>query len=430
MELIPKKRVLPNGLNLLTLSLPQLQSVTVMLMIKVGSRYESDNLAGISHFLEHLVFKGTDKYPTAFDLSSAVDSIGADFNAFTSKEYTGFYVKSALTHLDLSLDILSQLVCFPLLDEREMAKEKGVILEEIKMRDDLPMAKIADEFEILLYGLTHLGRPTIGYKDKIVKMKKQDFFDYRNKWYFPSNMVLGVVGGIDQIADLEARVFKYFNNFDCLMAKAKDLTKLTFKQDKPLVRLVKQTTQQAHLCLGVRSFPRGNKDRYVMAVLTTLLGGNMSSRLFTEIREKRGLAYYIKSDISTYFDHGYLVCQAGNDLGKSGEVIKLILAEMVKLKDKNGINQKELNKAKDYLKGKLMLALEDSKSLASFFVEDLLLDGKIRTLKQVVAGVEKVTVADLGRVSQAIFNNNGLNLAIIGPYQDQDRDKFEKLLKL
>ncbi len=422
MQLKPQIKTLKNGLRLLTLDLPQMRSVTTIVMVKVGSRCETEQQAGLSHFLEHMVFKGTQKYPTAFDLTSTVDAIGAEFNAFTSKEYTGFYVKSASEHLDLSLDVLSQLVFQPLLPAAQMEKEKGVIIEEINMYKDNPMAKVAIDFETLMYGLTQLGKPTIGNKKSILKMKKKDFSDYLAQYYQPQNMILGIVGGIKTF---NHHILSSWKKGGRQQNKA-ELKDLNFMQNQPAVKLASKKTEQTHFSLGTRTFAKGHKDRYVLAVLATILGGNMSSRLFMEVREKRGLAYYIKTGTTSYFDNGYLVVQAGTDVRKAPEAIKVILNEFSAISRQPSAI--EIKRAKDYLKGKLALGLEDSKGIASLFVEDLLLEGRMRLPREIVKEVEKVSLADIKRVAQTIFVPQGLNLTIIGPYENEG--KFEKILKI
>lgn len=437
MNFKPQTKTLKNNLRLITLNLPQSPSVTALIMVKVGSRYENDKIAGLSHFIEHMVFKGTKKYPTAFKLSSVIDSIGAEFNAFTSKENTCFYVKSSADQLSLSLDILSQMIFKPLLKQKEINKEKGVILEEINMREDIPMSKVSEEFEALVYGKTPLGRDVIGFRKTVKEMKRDNFLAYRRQWYQPSRMALAIIGGIKSQKSVKENLNKYFlKNYSQQSAavgqkgqisQEKEPEKLNFSQQKPALRIKYQKTKQAHFCLGARAFPRGHKDRYVMALLAIILGGNMSSRLFTEVREKRGLAYYIKTDVNTYFDNGYLVSQAGTDINKAEEAIKIILNEYQKISG-DKISNQELKRAKEYFKGKMALGLEDSKGLATLFSEDLLLDGKIRTPQKIISGVEKVSLSDLKRVGKKIFTNQGLNLAIIGPYKD--KKKFEKILRV
>jgi predicted Zn-dependent peptidase len=427
MNFIPSFSRLANGINVITLNIPNSASVTALLLVKVGSRYEENKVAGISHFVEHMVFKGTKKYPTALDLTSTVDAIGAESNAFTSKEYTGFYVKAASSHLDLALDVLSQLAWHPLLPTEELERERGVIVEEINMYEDMPMAKVGESFESLLYGDTHLGREVIGFKETVLAVKRQDFLDYMNKWYQPKRMVLAIIGGVRESHQLAEKFFNKPNLANLPNLANSDPDKLTFVQQKPALHLETKKTEQAHMCLGVRAFPRKHEDRYVLSVLATVLGGNMSSRLFTEVREKRGLAYYVKSDVGAYFDNGYLISQAGADVAKIQETIKVILNEYRKIATVK-LTSKELNKARDYLKGKLALALEDSKVIASFYTEDFLLEGKVRTPEEMIREVNKVTVEDILRVAKQIFIPQGLNLAVIGPYKD--KTTFEKLLKI
>jgi predicted Zn-dependent peptidase len=458
------KELLSNGLTLLTVPMPSTQAVTVLVMIKVGSRNETSQYRGISHFLEHMPFKGTQKYPTALKLSSTVDAVGAQFNAFTGKEATGFWVKAAGKHSQLALEILSQLVFHPLLPSREIEREKGVIIQEINMYEDQPMAKVGNDFESLLYGNTPLGWETIGTKETVAAMQKQNFLDYMKKWYRPENMIVGIAGAIP--SGLKTLVERYFvkpvipdrlkagsgiykndvlrhpeldsgsisridSGSPCRQAGMTKETKLIFSQRRPEISLRHKKTEQAHLCLGVRTFPRGHKNRYHLAVLATILGGNMSSRLFMQIRERRGLAYYVRTQAEAYLDNGYLVTQAGTDIDKAGKTIEVILKEYKKISNfKFQISKGELTRAKEFLKGRLILSLEDSQEVASFYTDDLLMEGKIRTPQEVMKAVDQVSIESVTGVAQEIFAPQNLNLAIIGPFGDNDKKGFEKIIKL
>ena len=423
------KTTLSNGLNLLTIPMPSVESVTVLVMVHVGSRNETKNIRGLSHFLEHMPFKGTQKYPTSLALSSAVDSVGAEFNAFTGKEYTGFYVKAAANHLELCLDILSQLLFHPLIDEKEMEKEKGVIIEEINMYEDQPMAKIGLDFESLLYGNTALGWETVGTKQSIREMKRQNFIDYMNTWYRSDNMVIGIAGKVET-QDLASLTEKYFNNKKFPAKNNYQRQVFSFSQKKPEILMRYKKTEQAHLCLGVRSYPLSDSRRYATALLASILGGNMSSRLFMEVREKRGLAYYVRTSKDSYTDNGYFVTQAGTAINKSAETIKVILEQYMGIMNHElRIMGSELTKAKEFFKGRLILGLEDSREVSQLYAEDYLLEGNIRTPKEIIKNIEKITLADLEKVAADIFRPQNLNLTIIGPYKDKDRQAFEKILK-
>jgi predicted Zn-dependent peptidase len=428
MTMNPQKHIFPSGLTLLTAPMPSSMSFTALVLVGAGSRYENKKNNGLSHFLEHMVFKGTKKYPNAQAIATAVDSIGAEFNAFTGKEYTGFYIKAASQHLEFVLKMLSQLVFHPLIPSAELNKERGVIIEEINMYEDNPMAKIGRVFEGLLYGDTPLGWKTIGTKKNILSVQKKDFTAYMDQWYQPSNMTIGIAGNVSSI---KAKGFAsyYFNR----MGHGKPKTGLpegmvtAYGQSKPRSKIVYKKTEQTHLCLGVRTFPRGHKYRYALGVLSTILGGNMSSRLFTEVREKKGLAYYIRTSTQYYLDNGYFVTQAGTDIKKSYETVKIIKQEYEKLASrKHGLTNKELVKAKEYLKGKLTLALEDSKEMAELFVEDQLMEGKTRTPEEILKAVDKVSLDEVLAVAEQVFKPENLNLAVIGPYRSAEK-KFMSL---
>lgn len=407
-------KVFPNQLRVLTVPMEGVKSVTVLALVKAGTRFETEKTNGISHFLEHMVFKGTQKYPSALKLASAVDAVGAETNAFTGKEYTGFYVKTAAEHLDLALDVVSQLIFAPLIPEKELETERGVILEEIRMYEDQPMIKVRKDFESLIYSNTPLGWLTIGRKENIKNLSSQDFLKYRQRFYRPERMLLVLAGSkkVIKSGKTKTAIEGYFGEAETRISDLEIGKKLVFKQGKPELKLTSKKTEQAHLCLGVRAFPKGDPRRYQLAVLSGLLGGGMSSRLFTEIREKRGLAYYVKTGVQAYSDNGYLVMQAGTEAKNITRIVKLSLKEFTKVK-KGRFSLKELKKAKEYLKGQFILSLEDSQSVAELYGEDVLLENRPRTPAKILEETEKVTKEQVQETARQIFTDNGLNLAVI-----------------
>ena len=283
------RKVLKNGLRLITIPMPSFESATVMVMVGAGSRYETPKNNGISHFLEHMAFKGTEKRPNAQAIASLIDGIGGEFNAFTSKEVTGYFVKSAAAHVDLSLDILADMLSNSKLDATELEKEKGVILEEINLYEDTPARKIGDIFEGLLYGDTPMGWDIAGRKEVIKAITRQDFVDYMGSLYSADNITVVVAGGVDTLI-IEASAEKYFGDmksFDTLRH-----TKLVENQVKPELTIKQKTTEQVHIAIGFRTVSIDSEEKHALSVLSAILGGGMSSRLFSEVREKRGLAYY------------------------------------------------------------------------------------------------------------------------------------------
>lgn len=421
MKLQTKKEILTSGLTLLTIPMPT-ESVTAILLVRVGSRDESQKINGLSHFVEHMVFKGTAKWPTTQAVNQVIDSVGGVFNAFTGQEYTGFWVKVAKKHLSLGLEFLNQLIFQPKLPAVELERERGVILEEIKMRDDDPMVKVADSFVSQVYSATALGQDVIGTSENIKSIKREEFFKHLKKWYRPQNMVLAIAGPHFAKATRDS-VEKIF-----IEKKGKIVNqpeKLSFKQDKPQTQVVNKKIEQAHFCLGVRTFGRVHPDRYVLAVLTTILGGNTSSRLWNEIREKRGLAYYVRTATDSFRETGYLTTQAGCATNKLGETIQLTAQEYEKI-SQEPVKNKELKLAKEYLKGRLALAFEDSQTVAGEYGESLLLEGKVRTLAEIHARLDQVQADRVQQLAGKIFKASQLNLTIVGPFKNQE--KFARLL--
>lgn len=417
------KTTLSNGLRIITAPMKQTKAVTVMIGVGAGSRYEEKEQNGLSHFLEHLFFKGTKKRPTTLDITREMDAVGASYNAFTSEEETDFYVRAPSDHLDLSLDILNDILFSSKFDPREIEKEKKVILEEIKMYRDIPQRYVQDLAKELFYGQSALGRPVAGREETIKRLSQKDFFSYRDRLYTPDNLVIAVAGSQEKF-DWLKEISKKLGNVGS--RKEVDWQAVKEKQRKPASLVYYKKTDQAHLVLGLRSFSRHDERRPILKVINNILGDTMSSWLFTEVREKRALAYYVGSDFSEFHDVGSLCVSAGVDLKRIEEAIKVILEQFRRIK--KGISRKELERAKENLKGRLYLSLEDSFSVAEFLADQELLWEKIKTPEEIVEEVYKVKLSDIIELSQEIFRSEKLNLAIVGPYKDKRR--FDGLLKV
>ncbi len=420
------KKILANGLRVLTIPMPSLESVTVLAMVNAGSRYETKNISGIAHFLEHMAFKGTEKRPSAIDISSIVDGMGGECNAFTSKETVGYYIKSAKARMETSIDLLSDMLLNSKLDPEEIKKEKGVIIEEINMYEDLPMRKIGDIYEKLLYGDTPMGWDIAGEKEIINRITREDFVTYMSGLYSASNMTVVIAGGFDEEFAI-ATVEKYFAPMKQFTPKSHE--KIVEKQSKPEYLLHDKKTEQIHVAVGLRTVDLHSGKKYPLSVLAAILGGGMSSRLFHEVREKRGLAYYVRTHQEEYADAGTLVSTAGIDPKRVLEAIEVMMGEYRKIAAGNiELKDEELRKAKEYLKGHMVLDLEDSRSVAGFYAHQELLEDKVENPDEILAQLDAVTIEDVQAVGKEFFVNEGLNLALIGNFED--RQKIEELLKL
>ncbi len=411
------KSNIKNGLTVLSSAVPGAKSATVLLLVKAGSRYETKELNGMAHFAEHMFFKGTAKRPTALEIVSEIDGIGAEFNAFTSKEYTGFYIKAASTHLDLVTEVLADMLLNSKFDQVEIDRERNVIAEELRMYLDTPMRHIGDVYEELLYGDQPLGWDTVGTLESLKNINRDDFLAYNSKFYLGPNMIFTISGDVreDQAKGLAD---KYFSTLPD--EKSPAFLPVKYSQNKPALRLFYKDSEQAHLCLGVRGYPLGNPDRYKIAVLNAILGSSMSSRLFIQLRERRGLAYYVRSGADEYHDTGSLSAQAGVEPKNINEAIKVLLAEFNLIANKEP-DEAEMKKGREYLKGRLILELEDSREVATMFGLQQLLENKTRTPEEIMVEVDKVTASDVTSVAKKLFVSQSLNLAIIGPFKKEEQ---------
>jgi predicted Zn-dependent peptidase len=415
-----QRDTLDNGLRVLRADLPYAQSVAVMIMFAAGSRYETADVSGIAHFAEHMFFKGTERRPTARDIAGEIDAIGGEFNAFTGKENTTYYVKCAAEHRDVALDVLVDMLRNSRFDPEEIEREKGVIVEEMNMYYDTPRDYIGGVYEQLLWGDQPLGRDIIGNKETIRDATRDTFLGYLDRWYKPSRMVLGVAGRIG----------------DGLLERAQELLgdlsddetggpEPTTPYTNGRVKVYTKQSEQAHVCLGVHSLPLGNPDRWTLQLLATALGGGMSSRLFTEVRERRGLAYYVYGLNHSYTDAGTLYSQAGVDIARIDDAVSTIAAELRKIAAEPPSGE-ELEKARNFAKGRFVLQLESPQGLMMFGLRREVLEERLPDPDEVLAGLDAVTAEDVARVATELIEPGRMRLAVIGPFDDASR--FESLL--
>ena len=413
---------LSNGTKVILAPLKETKAVTALVLVKVGSRYETARTNGLSHVLEHMMFKGTKKWPTSLAISHALDSIGAEYNAFTSKDHTGYYIKASEEEMPFVLEMLGDLLLHATLSAEELEREKNVIVEEIHMYEDNPMAHIGDVYEELLYGGSKLGWLISGSKETGMGMTQKDMLDYRDTYYHSGRVLVGVAGNVNQ--DTLKLVEKYFRvpkkpfgqHFELFIAK----------QRTPRVKVNFKETTQVHMTLGFHGFKHGDKRLAATQLLHVILGGNMSSRLFIAVRERLGLAYYVRSGMDVYEDTGGFSVSAGLDASRIELALTTIIKELELIRDK-GVTAKELDKAKHYMRGHTTLALEETSAVVDWYTKQALFDQPMKTPEQKLKEVFAVTREQVQSAAKDLINMRRANLAMIGPFKDEE--KFLKLLR-
>ncbi len=429
---------LPNGLTTILVDTKTYPTVTTLLLVGAGSRYETKENNGIAHFFEHMAFKGSKNYPNSFIISSLIEGSGGVCNAFTAKDHTGYWIKTTTKHFDMSLDVLVDMITNPLLLEEEIEREKGVIIEELNMYEDMPQAKVGNAYEQLLYHGNPLGFDIIGTRKNIMGFTRQTFTDYIHTHYYPSNAVLVVAGGLkhidiyhergDHMRALQEYITKKVDTWTKHHAKT-DIIRMNEAQTKPRINHIHKKTEQAHFCLGFRAFSFFDQRKYALNLLSTILGGGMSSRLFTEVRERRGLCYYVSTSKDSYHDVGSMITQAGvpTNITKLKEAISVMISEHNKIRA-GEITNDELTRAKESIKGRLLLSMEDSRNVASLYGTRQILEGTITTSQEIIRKFDAVTRDDIHEVAQEIIRPERLNISVIGPFDHIDEHTLNALL--
>ena len=416
-----EKTTLANGIRVVSAPMPQVGSVSCFVMLAAGSRYETPESKGIAHFSEHMFFKGTKRRPTARTIATEIDAIGGEFNAFTGKEITGYYVKCGAETRDIAFDVLGDMLLHSRFEPAEIEKEKGVILEEMNVYLDNPQRYIGSVYDRLLYADQPLGWDILGTKETIEAATRETFTSYLDSWYRPERIVVGVGGRIGD--GLMEHLEELLGGIEPQKTGAPPPVELP--PDSSPVLLHSKQSEQAHLILGVRGYPIGHPDRYALQLLTVVLGGGMSSRLFTEVREKRGLAYYVHAGSGAYTDTGTLYTGAGVDVERVDEAITTILGELRGIAAEP-VPADELEKARGYSKGRFVLRLESPQGTIQYGLRREVLEGEIEEPEELLRQIDTVTAEDVQRVARDLLEGNQLYLAVVGPFDDPER--FEKLI--
>ena len=420
---------LDNGINLIMVPDKSVNTINTIVYFPVGSRYEEKEYNGISHFIEHIMFKGTEKRPNTLILSTELDSMGAVYNAYTSKDMTAYYIKSSKDYTEKNIDILSDMVCNSKFDIEEINKERGVIIQEMKRYEDLPEFYVEDVFEQLVFGEDDkLGQMIIGTEENLKNFTREQFMNYKNTHYFGENCFICVVGNFEEENILklikEKFIFTLNGKREDCVEKLRHGEKREITQNEPRIKILYKDIEQAHLKMGFPGFSYFENESYLMSLFSAVFGECMSSRLFINIREKEGLCYHIGSSHDRYQDAGIFSITSGLDKSRIFEALDLIKKELEDVKE-NGITQEEFEKAKSITFGRMDVALEDTSNIAEFFGRQYLLQDKIITPEEKKNLINKITLGEINDIIKKVIDFNKLNLVIIGPYTEEDKKKIK-----
>lgn len=421
-----KKTELNDGLTLITNHMPNMESMAIGIWIRAGSRNENEKNSGISHFLEHMLFKGTPSR-TCKKLKEEIEGRGGSLNGFTAEEVSCFLAKVSFKHQDIALDVLSDMVLNASVDQKEFERERGVIIEEIKMYQDLPNHYVHDILAEIMWPANPLGFSIAGTIDSVKGISRNDIIRYKDVNYIPGNIVVVLCGNLDHGA-IESRLKEMFAGAG-VKEKTRPAKAFRNTQSRPRMKILNKNTEQSHISMGLHSFGRYHKDKYALSLLHIILGANMSSRLFENIREKKGLAYEIGAEVKKYRETGAFVIHAGTEHKKAKEAIACILKELREIKKKH-VTAGELKRAKEFFRVQLLMALEDTIEHMLWLGNYAVSLNKLPDIKEIIKKVEVVTAEDIRRVSGDIFNSSGLNLAVIGKLEDREQKEIEKYLEL
>ncbi len=415
--------VLKNGLRILLVPQKSSLATTVAVIVAAGSEYETKKLNGISHFLEHMCFKGTKNRPRPINIAGELDGLGAEYNAFTGEEYTSYFAKAQNEKTSKILEIVSDLYLNPVFNHEDIEKERGVIIEEINMYEDLPMRRVQELFSELVYGDQPAGWSIAGKKEVIKKISQGDFIGYRKKHYLPQSTVVFVSGGFKK----QTIVKEIEKHFAGIHEGPKDKKPKTVESQKgPQEKVFHKASDQTHMVMGFRAFDMHDERRFALQALSDILGGGMSSRLFHSIREELGAAYYVRASADLAADHGLITMAAGVDHTKLEKVIEVSLAEFKRFKNEL-VPEKELERAKEHMLGGLFLSLETSDELGYYYGMQEIMERELVTPEKLAKKIRAVTAKDIRNVARDLFKNNRLNLALIGPFKEKS---FKNLLSV